>query len=169
MKQLSLFDQIWLVVSPQSPLKDPHELIDENHRLKMAYLGLDNSPFLSICEIEFSMPRPSYTVDTLRELKKQYPDDEFCLILGADNLDSFHQWKDYEEILQGYKIYVYPRNNKHVEKKIEHPNIIYVDAPLLPFSSSDIRNRLKEGKSVSKFVTVSVENYIKENRLYGCE
>jgi nicotinate-nucleotide adenylyltransferase len=165
LKQRDLFDQIWWVVSPQNPLKDTPNLMHENHRLNMVQLAIQEFPYLQACDAEFSLPKPSYTINTLHYLEKQYPDDEFALILGADNIDNFYRWKNYEEILNGYKIYVYPRNNGHDEKKFEQPNIIYVDAPLLPFSATEIRALLQQKKPVAEYLPDSVARYIEENNL----
>jgi nicotinate-nucleotide adenylyltransferase len=166
LKQKQLFDQIWFVVSPNNPLKEKNELAHENHRLNMVKLAIQELPFLQICDVEFSLPMPSYTINTLHYLEKQYPDDEFSLILGADNMDHFHLWKNYEDILKRYKIYVYPRSNDNNMNNIEHPNIISVDAPLLPVSATEIRTLLQQKKPMNEYLSASVIQYIAENQIY---
>jgi len=167
LKQKEGFDQIWMVVSPNNPLKEPHELAHEKDRLNMVKLAIQNLPYLHTCDVEFSLPKPSYTIETLHYLEKQYPNDEFSLILGADNIENFHQWKNYEEILNKYFIYVYPRNSDNFEQEIEHPHIIYVDdAPLLPVSATKIRSFLQQKKLVFQYLPTSVIQYIKEKGLY---
>jgi len=165
LKENEMFDQIWWVVSPNNPLKNKNDLIHENHRLNMVQLAIEDFPYLYACDVEFSLPTPSYTVDTLNFLEKKYPTYSFDLILGADNMTHFHLWKNYEDILKRYKIYVYPRTDSD-EKKIEYPNIIFVNAPLLPVSATDIRTLLQQKKPVAEYLPPSVARYIEENNLY---
>jgi nicotinate-nucleotide adenylyltransferase len=166
LKQQQLFDRIWLVVSPNNPLKEKEALAPANHRLNMVKLAIQEFPFLQICDAEFHLPTPSYTIETLHYLEKQYPNNQFSLILGADNMVTFHKWKNYEEILNNYMIYVYPRDNKDFEYPFEHPHIIYLDdAPLLPVSATEIRSLLKQKKSVLEYLPVSVIQYIEENEV----
>ena len=160
LNQKKLFDQIWMVVSPNNPLKNREELLDENERLDMVKLAIKDFPYLSACDVEFSLPQPSYTINTLHKLENQYPNFEFSLILGYDNMDNFHQWKNYEEILGRFYIYVYPRYKGDFEKK-EHPHIVYLDATLLPISATEIRSRLKKGESVAEYLPDEVEKYFK--------
>jgi len=160
--QQKLFDQIWLVVSPNNPLKEKNDLLPENKRLEMIKLAIQNFPNLYACDVEFSLPKPSYTINTLHFLENQYPNDEFSLILGNDNMDNFHLWKNYEEILERFTIYVYPRSNEAFEKK-EHPHIVYLDAPLLPISATEIRNLLKHGKPIEDYLPLTVIDFLKNN------
>jgi len=161
-----LFDQIWLVVSPNNPLKDSMDLIHENHRLNMVKLAIQNNPFLYACDVEFHLPKPSYTIDTLNHLEKQHRNHQFFLILGADNIINFHQWKKYEEILNRFTIYVYPRDNNTFEKKIEDPHIVYLDAPLLPVSATEVRDLLRKKMPVKDFLPELVIQYIEKQGLY---
>jgi len=154
-----LFDQIWLVVSPNNPLKDKNDLIPEKERFNMVKLAIQHLPYLYACDVEFSLPKPSYTINTLHFLENQHPNDVFSLILGNDNMDNFHLWKNHEEILERFMIYVYPRNNEVVKKKI-HPHIVYLDAQLLPVSATEIRNLLKQGKPVTEFLPDAVFQYL---------
>jgi len=164
--QKSLFDQIWMVVSPNNPLKDKNGLAPEDDRLNMVKLAIQDFPYLHACDVEFSLPSPSYTINTLYCLEKQYPNYEFSLILGADNIENFHKWKDYEEILSRYMLYVYPRSNETFEKIIEHPHIVYLDAPLLPVSATEIRTLLQQKMPVAEYLPDLVIRYIEEKRLY---
>ena len=160
LKEKNLFDQIWMVVSPNSPFKKKNDLIDENARLNMVKLATQNIPYLHVCDVEFSLPKPSYTINTLYYFENQYPNYSFALILGNDNMDNLHKWKNYKVILNKFMIYVYPRNNETTEKK-EHPHIVYLNAPLLQISSTKVRALLKQGKSVTDFLPDSVVQYIK--------
>jgi len=166
LKQKALFDQIWMVVSPNNPLKDKNDLAHENDRLNMVKLAIQEIPYLHACDVEFSLPFPSYTIETLHCLEKQYPIDEFSLILGADNMENFHKWKNYEEILDRFMIYVYPRSQNMVKKIMKHPHIVYLDAPLLSISATDIRALLLHKKSVTKYLPATVIGYINEKRIY---
>jgi len=170
LQQKKIFDQIWMVVSPNNPLKENSLLANENDRLNMVKLAIREIPCLHACDVEFSLQKPSYTIETLNCLEKQYPNHKFALILGADNLENFHQWKNYEEILHRYRIYVYPRNSKNMKLQIEHQNIIYINAPILPISATEVRSLLQQKKSVSNYLPTSVIQYLEEkavNSIYG--
>jgi len=156
----NIFDQIWMVVSPNNPLKNSNELANENDRLNMVKLAIQSYPFLHVCDVEFSLPLPSYTIDTLYHLEKQNPNCEFSLILGEDNIENFHKWKNYEEILHKYMIYIYPRGNDYAKPRIEHPHIVYINAPLLPVSATEIRALLQQKKSVKQYLPKAVIKYI---------
>lgn len=156
------FDEIWMIVSPNNPLKDKEELWNANDRLNMVKLAIEDFPFLRACDVEFSLPTPSYTINTLHLLEKQYPNNEFSLILGADNMENFHKWKNYKEILDRYTIYVYPRNNEVVEKTEQHLHVHYVNAPLLPISATKVRNLLQLQQPVENYLPTSVVKYLKK-------
>ncbi|MCL2435500.1 MAG: nicotinate (nicotinamide) nucleotide adenylyltransferase [Lentimicrobiaceae bacterium] len=164
--QQALFDQIWLVVSPNNPLKDKNDLASEDDRLNMVKLAIQDIPYLHAHDIEFSLPSPSYTIETLKELEKQYPNDEFSLILGADNIENFHKWKHYEEILKRYTLYVYPRSGVAFEKNMEHPHVVYLEAQLLPVSATEVRDLVQQKKAVREYLPDAVAQYIKEKGLY---
>ncbi|GHT57050.1 putative nicotinate-nucleotide adenylyltransferase [Bacteroidia bacterium] len=157
-------DEIWLVVSPQNPLKN--EVSADNDRLTMARLAAEDFPQLQVSDVEFSLPKPSYTIDTLRFLNEKYPENEFVLIIGADNLAVFHLWKDFAELLDNYRIIVYPR--KGFEADLEkYPQVEFaVDAPLFDVSSTEIRRKIKAGEDVSEFLTPKVYKHIETNHLY---
>jgi nicotinate-nucleotide adenylyltransferase len=129
----------------------------------MLQLAIHDDPYLHASDVEFLLPKPSYTINTLHYLENLYPNYEFALILGKDNMENFHKWKNYREILNRYMIYVYPRSNETFEKQ-EHPHIVYLDAPLLPVSATEIRNFLKQKKPVTEYLPEAVIRYIEEKR-----
>lgn len=162
-------DQVWLIVSPHNPLKLKNTLLADYHRLAMVEAAIENNPKLKASNIEFSMPQPNYTILTLVKLKEKYPDYQFRLIMGEDNLKSLHKWYNYEQIIEGYKILVYPRNTnfKSPFNEKEYPNITVLrDVPLMNISSSFIRKAIKEKKDVSYLLTESVKKYIDEMNFY---
>ncbi len=159
-------DQIWLVVSPQNPFKDKKSLLNENERYKMVELATQNHTKLIPSNVEFILPKPSFTIDTLTYLSANYKNYQFSIIMGEDNLVGLHKWKNYEAILEHYKIYVYPRKNEEIIT-IEHPSIQRFIAPNFDISSTKIRELIKQGKSVRYLVTDSVYEYLKETNSYG--
>jgi len=165
LKQKEWFDKIWFVISPNNPLKNKNDLLPENHRLNMVKLAIQELPFLQTCEVEFVLPKPSYTIDTLHYLEKQYPTYEFSLILGADNITNFNQWKNYEEILKKYIIYVYPRGNNTLEEIREDAHIVYLDAPLLSVSATKIRDLWQQKKPINDYLPDIVLNYIEKQHI----
>jgi nicotinate-nucleotide adenylyltransferase len=160
-------DQVWLVVSPQNPFKDETLLIDSSHRLKMVEIALNDQPDYKVCDIELTMPVPSYTIHTLDKLSELYPDKSFSLIMGSDNVLSINRWKDYERILQNHHLYIYPRPNAEMDmNKINHVHIRITHAPLLDISSTFIREQLKQGHDMRFFLPLGVSEYINKNHLY---
>jgi nicotinate-nucleotide adenylyltransferase len=159
-------DRVWFVVSPHNPLKKKNTLLDERHRLHLVNLAIGDNTKLKSSNIEFKLPQPSYTINTLAYLKEKYPKNEFALIMGADNLESFHKWKNYEEILKHYQLYVYPRPESDAGKLKENPQVKLVNAPLMELSSTAIRQAIKEKKDVRYFMTEPVWQYIKEMHFY---
>lgn len=143
--------EIWFVVSPQNPLKLDKSLLDEEKRLEIVKAAIAGDARMSACDIEFSMPRPSYTIDTLRKLEKTYPAKQFALIIGGDNLRDFHLWRDYEEIACRFRILVYPRPGVIIPA-VEWKTVTVVDAPLADVSSTDIRVKLEAGRDISSDV-----------------
>ena len=123
--EFSDLEKVLFVVSPQNPLKQKKTLLDQNHRLQIIRAEVEDNPKLAVSDVEFSMPQPSYTIDTLVRLKEKYPEHEYAIIMGADNLQNFHKWKNYEEILANYSVYVYPRHGYEVEGS--HENIHLID------------------------------------------
>ncbi len=132
-------DELWFVISPHNPLKKKATLLDDHHRLALVRVAVEDDPKLKACNEEFNLPQPSYTIHTLTHLKEKYPDYRFSLIMGEDNLQSLHKWKNYEEILRDYQLYVYPRPNYDGDKLKEHPHVHFVDAPIMELSASLIR------------------------------
>ena len=161
-------DTVWLVVSPQNPFKPSSTLLHEFDRLHMVRLAIADNPDLGVTDIEFRMPKPSYTIDTLTYLQGQYPSYQFSLIMGEDNLATFHKWKNYEQILQFYEVLVYPRaGNVPVPEALkDHPKVELVPAPLLDISATFIRNLLKGEKSTRYLLPEPVAEYIKAKKLY---
>ncbi len=159
-------ENIWFVVSPQNPFKKNSNLLHEFDRLDMVRLSVAYNHRMKICDAEFQMPKPNYTIDTLTYLQDKYPQDEFILIIGEDNLAQFKNWKNYDKILQFFKLYVYPRPATEESDLKKHPNIKMVPAPLLDISATFIRYAVKEGKSIQYLVTPEVETFIKQKKFY---
>ncbi|KIC02444.1 nicotinate-nucleotide adenylyltransferase [Flavobacterium sp. JRM] len=161
-------DQVWMVVTPHNPLKKKDTLLDDYHRLQMVYLATDSFDKLKPSDIEFKLSQPNYTVNTLVHLQERYPNHEFSLIMGEDNLKTLHKWKNYEVILQDYDIYVYPRISSEVEnlELKNHPKIHLIDAPIVEISSTFIRNNIKEGKNIQPLLPEKVWEYIDHNNFY---
>ncbi len=170
-----LVDEVWLMVSPQNPLKQDLTLLDENERLAMAQLAVAPYPMLRACDFEFTLPRPSYTYHTLQALRTAYPEHEFSLIIGEDNWNNFHRWYRGDDIVRETPIIVYPRsseNSEHSEstKELSTFNFqlsILEDPPLLPYSSTEIRHRITTGQDTSHMLHPDVTKYITERGLYA--
>jgi nicotinate-nucleotide adenylyltransferase len=159
-------DKVWLVVSPHNPLKDKKDLIQVYDRLEMAKIATDKSENISVSDIELKLPQPSYTIDTLTHLKDIYPEHDFVLIMGADNLKSLKKWKNYELILRDYHIYVYPRPGYVDEELSHHPSVTITQTPLMEISSTFIRKAIKENKNVQYFLPEEVLEFIDSKSLY---
>ena len=158
--------QIWFVVSPHNPLKKKEMLLDEKQRFQMVKLAIGNNKKLKASNVEFKLPQPSYTINTLKHLKGKYPQHEFVLIMGADNLESFHKWKEYENILKSCQLYVYPRPESDGGKLKNHPQVKFVNAPLMEISSTSIRQAIKKKKEFRFFLPDTVWEYINERHFY---
>ena len=152
--------QVWLVVSPQNPLKLKNTLARDRDRLNMVQLAIDDNPKLRASNIEFELPKPSYTIDTLVYLAEKYPQHEFSLIMGGDNIATLHKWKNYELILRGYDIYVYRRPNIDLGELATRERVKLFDAPLMDISATYIRNCLISGKSIQYLVPDAVLKYL---------
>lgn len=158
--------EVWLVVSPQNPLKNKKSLANAYDRLEMAKLATEKSEKIKVSDIEFNLPKPSFTVDTLTYLKEKYPNKEFAVIMGSDNLSSFKKWKNYEVILNNYFIYVYPRPGFEANEFENHPNIHITATPLMEISSTFVREAIKKNKSIQYFVPDAVIEFIEAKGLY---
>ncbi|OWY24967.1 nicotinate-nucleotide adenylyltransferase [Sphingobacteriales bacterium UPWRP_1] len=152
--------EVWLIVSPQNPLKDKKSLLNQYDRLHLVTLATENNPLLKASNIEFSLPKPSYTINTLTYLQEKYPDYEFSLIVGEDNMEHFHKWHNYEAILKYFNLLVYPRPNYPAIKYLDLTNVQRLKVPVLEISSTHIRQLLKEGKSIRYLVPDKVYDYI---------
>ena len=166
-------DQIWMVVTPHNPLKKKDTLLKDAIRLELVYLATENYPKIKPSDIEFKLPQPSYTVNTLAYIQEKYPNNEFSLIMGEDNLKSFHKWKNYEVILQNHDIYVYPRldaKNTLAEVKKDtlenHSKIHFIDAPVVEISATFIREAIKKNINIQPLLPNKVWEYINHNNLY---
>jgi nicotinate-nucleotide adenylyltransferase len=160
-------DQVWIVVSPQNPLKNKQTLARDHDRLHLVRLAIGDNPNLRASDIEFNLPKPSYTIDTLTYLREKYPDYGFVLIMGGDNLATLHRWKNYDLLLERHQIYVYQRPGYETPAQlVAHPNVHLLEAPLMHISASYIRNAISEGHSVQYLVTEPVFNYLQNSNLY---
>jgi len=168
MAEFTDLEQIWFVVSPHNPLKKKETLLHENKRIRMVRMAIEYDTRFKASNIEFNLPRPSYTIDTLTFLNDKYPKMEFSLILGVDNLATLHKWKNYEQLLKNYKLYVYPRvNSKPIPINLAtHPSVIVTDAPIIELSSTFIRQAINEGKTIKHMVPPAVGEYIREMNFY---
>lgn len=159
-------DQIWFVVSPLNPLKKAQDLLDNKIRLKLVSLAIEKNNKFIACDVEFKLPQPSYTINTLNLLTKKYQDKEFTLIIGEDNLECFEKWKDYQDILDKYSIYVYPRQNIFATKYLDHKNVTRIKAPQIEISSTQIRENIKTNKSICYLLPEKVREEIEKNNYY---
>ncbi len=173
-------DQVWLVVSPQNPLKDKLTLLQDYHRLALVRIAIEDNQKLKACDEEFHLPKPSFTATTLAYLKEKYPDYEFSLIMGEDNLRTLHKWRNFEVILDKHKIYVYPRvltlqeedelnelKSFNTSPHHDHPNVVHcLDVPVMKVSSSFVRQAIKENRDVRYLLTDPVHKYVEEMHFY---
>lgn len=158
-------NQVWFIVSPQNPLKPSASLLNEYHRLFLVKSAIDGENKLQASNVEFHLPKPSYTVNTLAYLKEKFPQHEFSVIMGSDSFCNIHNWKNYEVILKNYQLYIYRRQGFDIENKTG-ANITILDAPFLEISSTHIRNLVKSGKSIRYLVPDIVKDEIERNRYY---
>jgi len=161
-------EQVWLVVTPHNPHKKKETLLDDYHRLQMVHLATEDYPKLKPSDIEFKLSQPNYTVNTLVHLEEKYPDHDFSLIMGEDNLKSLHKWKNFEVLLQNHDIYVYPRLSAEKEDSDlkNHPKVHLINAPIVEISSTFIRKSIKEGKNIQPLLPSKVWEYIDHNNFY---
>ncbi|WP_060874648.1 nicotinate (nicotinamide) nucleotide adenylyltransferase [Myroides odoratus] len=168
--QYTDLDEVWMIVTPHNPLKKKKGLLEDFHRLHMVNLATADYDYIRPSDIEFNLPQPNYTTNTMAYLHERFPKHEFALIMGEDNLDSLPKWKNYEVLLEQYKIYVYPRLDRDkVEESplMQHPHIVRVEnAPVMEISATFIRTAIKEGKNVQPLVDKEVWKYIDHNLFY---
>jgi len=168
MAEYSDLEKIWMIVTPHNPLKNKKTLLDDHERLQLVNLATEDYPKIKPSDIEFKLPQPNYTVNTLAHLQDKFPQHEFSLIMGEDNLKSLHKWKNYEMILKNYPIYVYPRISSELENSTfrNNPNIHFIDAPIVEISSTFIRENIKNKKNVQPLLPSKVWEYIDHNNIY---
>ena len=164
----SELEQIWMVVTPHNPLKEKNTLLDDYHRLHLVRLATEEYPKIKPSDIEFKLLQPNYTVNTLAHLMEKYPQHAFSLIMGEDNLKSFHKWKNYDYILQHHDIYVYPRVSVGEDNSEfnNHPRIHKIDAPIVEISSTFIRENIKNKKNIRPLLPHNVWEYVDHNNFY---
>lgn len=168
MTEFSDLDEVWFVVTPHSPFKKKSSLLADHHRYQVVLVATEDYSKLKPSNIEFGLPQPNYTINTLVSLIEKYPQHEFNLIMGEDNLKYFHKWKNNEMILQNHELYVYPRvfKNKEVSKFQDHPKVHFVDAPIIEISSTFIRKNIHQKKDIRALLPFKVWNYIDEMNFY---
>jgi nicotinate-nucleotide adenylyltransferase len=168
MAEYSGLEQVWMVVTPHNPLKKKDTLLDDYKRLNLVTIATENFPKIKASNIEFNLPQPNYTVNTLAHLQEEFPQHTFSLIMGEDNLKSLHKWKNYDVILENYDIYVYPRVSSEADNPEfhNHPRIHKIDAPVVEISSTFIRENIKKKKNVQPLLPFHVWEYIDYNNLY---
>lgn len=159
-------DRVWLVVSPQNPLKEKDSLLNAHDRLHLIHLAIENNPNLKASNIEFNLPKPSYTIDTLVHLKEKYPDHRFSLIMGSDNLATIHKWKNYELLLRDYEFYVYQRRGFDSNPFPDKPGIHFLQFPFIDISATFIRENIRHGVSMQYFLPEKVWDYIEGSSIY---
>ncbi len=161
--------ELWFVVSPQNPFKDKKSLLSDHNRLDMVQLAVKNYPNMRVSNVEFSLPKPSYTIDTLTYLKEKYPDHSFALIMGEDNLKGLPKWKNSDKLIENYQIIVYPRlfeGEKQEKEFSKHDHISMINAPIIELSATEIRNMIKNGKNVRPMLPPEVFDYLDGSNFY---
>lgn len=159
--------EIWFIVSPQNPLKSSKSLAHEQDRYDLVKAAIDDQYQFRVSDVEFRMPKPSYTIDTLTYLSEKYPENDFVLIVGSDNLKSFPRWKNHEKILEHFGLLVYPRPGATESPLLDHESVHLIDAPVLNISATFIRRLIKEGKSVNYLLPIPVIDIIDNRHLYN--
>ena len=168
MVEFSDLDEVWMVVTPHNPHKKKSTLLEDHHRLEMVYRATEAYDNIKPSNIEFGLPQPNYTVNTLAHLEEKFPDYHFALIMGEDNLNTLHKWKNHEVILERFEVFVYPRitSTQVKEEFINHPKITKVDAPIMEISSTFIRKAVKDEKRITPLLPFDVWQYIDEMNFY---
>jgi nicotinate-nucleotide adenylyltransferase len=159
-------EQAWFIVSPQNPLKSSVDLLNEYHRLYLIKIAIEGEKNLRASDIEFGLPKPSYTSNTLAHLHEKYPEHEFSIIMGSDSFQNITRWKNYQFILENYPVYIYKRPNHEITQNFPEASIIHVYAPLLEISATHIRENIKNGKSIRYLVPDKVQEEIEKGHYY---
>ena len=163
LREVAGLDEVWLMVSPQNPLKQQAALLDDDLRLQMAKTALTDEPFIEVSDYEFHLPRPSYTWNTLQALKDDYPNREFVLLIGGDNWERFPRWYRADDIIRNYQLIVYPRRGSDIDLTSLPPTVTIVEAELLDISSTDIRRRVRRHQSIKGMVPDSILDAVTEH------
>ncbi|HBL74171.1 MAG: nicotinic acid mononucleotide adenylyltransferase [Bacteroidetes bacterium GWF2_42_66] len=166
MLEFAGIDQLWFVVSPQSPFKQKQNMLDDYQRLELVNRAIGDDLRMRVSSIEFKLPKPSYTIDTLTYLQEEFPAHRFSILMGSDNLENFHKWKNYEQIIENYPVIIYPRPGFDPLTVEVHKNIHITDAPIMEISATFIREAIKAGKDVRHFVPAKAWQYIEEMHFY---
>jgi len=165
MLEFTDLNKIWFVISPHNPLKEKKSLLADYHRMELVNLALEDDYNMRASSIEFKLPQPNYTIDTLTYIQEKYPLDEFIVIMGGDSLESIHKWKNYQQLIEQYKIYVYARPGTNPPANL-HPHIKLFQAPQMDISASFIRDAIKQGKNIPYFLPKKTWDYLKEMHFY---
>ena len=165
--EFSDLDELWFVVTPQNPLKQKEDLLDDDERLKMVQLAVGDDPRFHVSDIEMHLPRPSYTINTLTALSEQSPDGEFVFICGMDSLQNLKNWREYQKILDNYELLVFPREGYDGGDLINYPSVTVLKTPIVELSSTFIRKCVKEGRDVRHFMPERAFCYMKEHGFYA--
>jgi nicotinate-nucleotide adenylyltransferase len=166
MLEFSDLEEVWFVVSPQNPLKERSSLLADHHRLQMVNVAIEKDFRFRASNIEFDLPRPSYTIHTLTYLQEKYPTREFVMITGTDIFPTFHKWKNWEQLLEFYKFYVYPRPGTEDHELTQHPSVTMFQAPIIEISATFIRQAIKDKKNMLYYLPEKVYEYILEMHFY---
>mgnify|MGYP006279078243 CR=1 FL=1 len=158
--------EVWFMISPHNPLKQKSSLLEDHHRYYMVQMAVENDARFRASNIEFNLPQPSYTIDTLTYLEEMYPSRQFALISGTDIFPSFHKWKNYQTLIERFPFYVYPRPDSDPGEYAGHENIRMVDAPQVEISASFIRKAIKQGKDIRYYLPAGVFEHIREMHFY---
>ncbi len=167
MRQQAALTEVWFIVSPHNPFKIKNGLIDPQFRLKMVKVAIEDNKYFKASNIEFKLPLPSYTAATLIELNKKFPRKKFSVIIGSDTLSNFHRWRNYDTILNNYRLFIYRRGEADVASWRKYPGITFFDAPHIEISSTLIRDMIVNKKSIRYLVPEAISKYIRKNKLYS--
>ncbi len=168
MVEFSDLEEVWMVITPRSPFKQKQTLLEDHHRYQMVFEAIEPYPKIKASKIEFNLPQPNYTINTLVHLGEQYPEHAFSLIMGEDNLKGFHKWKNYETILENHSLYVYPRIGSGTipERFQNHPKIHKVEAPIMEISATFIRKAHQQGQNIRPMLPEAAWRYLDEMNFY---